>query len=184
MPPKKSPHDSASTCTKATEKSDIRRREGAARCASFCAEEIEALAFRLYILQNTGGGRMSAGIYNIPKIEQGARYELEIFAKDELGAFIDLTGATFDGQVRNSTSDADVQATFSFAIDPDQVTNKGRVLAYIPDTVTALMDIPACGNGKRGTLKAVYDISYQFSPGNKKRLLEGTAQLVAEASKI
>ena len=125
---------------------------------------------------------MSAGVYNIPKIEQGAKYELKLTLKDTLGALIDLTGATFDGQVRNSTSDGDVQATFSFTI-ANQVTNKGEVLAYIPDTVTALMDVPACGNGKRGSLKAVYDISYQFSAGNKIRALEGTALLSAEASK-
>lgn len=124
---------------------------------------------------------MSAGILDIT-IEQGARFEMLVTVNDSLGAPIDLTGATFEGQVRLSHDAADPVAAFQFTLQ-NQSTNKGQVSVYLRDAITQTIPVTGSAAGKRITQKYLYDISYYIVDGYKVRLLQGIANVVGEVTK-
>jgi hypothetical protein len=124
---------------------------------------------------------MSAGILDIT-IEQGARFEMLVTVNDSLGAPIDLTGATFEGQVREAHDAAASVAAFQFTIQ-NQTTNKGQVSCYLRDAVTATIPVSGSDAGKRVVQKYLYDISYHIVDGYKVRLLQGVANVSGEVTK-
>jgi hypothetical protein len=129
---------------------------------------------------------MSAGKLDI-SIEQGTTFELKMTLKDELGARIDLTGHTFQGQVRKTYSDSTVQANFSFTLaDQTNPATKGDVLASLtPAQTTALAVNPAEeGSVDRPDTPMIYDIESQILPsGHRYRWLQGKANISPEVTK-
>lgn len=119
--------------------------------------------------------------YNI-SINQGATYRLLITIKDPDENPIDLTGFTFRGMVRATTSDSKVQATFTFDVK-DQVTNTGQVEAILTADQTAGIELPKQTNPHRKITTMVYDIESENLAGEVIRWLEGSALVSPEVTR-
>lgn len=124
---------------------------------------------------------MSAGILDIT-VEQGARFSMMITVNDSLGAPIDLTGATFEGQIRATHDSLDAAAQFTFTLQ-NQTTDKGKVLCEMYDTITAAIPVSGDQPGKRVTVNYLYDISYYLVTHHRVRILQGVAKVVGEVTK-
>lgn len=118
---------------------------------------------------------MSAGIYNM-RIEQGASFELLLTLKDSLGASIDLTGRTFEGELKKTSSDVAVAAVFSFEIlDQTIVPNLGKVKVKMSAATTTAIVVPTLKTPARHELVCIYDIKMLLPGGEVDRVLQGTA---------
>ena len=125
---------------------------------------------------------MASNTYDIT-IKQGSTYTLEMQIDDSLGAGIDLTGHTFRGVIKKLISSTTNEASFSFVIDPDQVTNAGKVTATISAVNTALIDAHKTENCRRRTTCMSYDIESIDSSDNVERWLEGVANISPEVTR-
>jgi hypothetical protein len=115
-------------------------------------------------------------------VKQGSTYELLITIKDPNDTEIDLTGHTFRGQIRTSTSDSTIQAAFSFVL-ADQVTNTGEVTATLSASATAAISLPENDKPTRKITKMIYDIESEDAGGIVTRWLEGDANISPEVTK-
>ena len=107
---------------------------------------------------------MAAATSNIT-IEQGATYRRQLTIKDSAGAALNLTGATFAGQIRESADSVEAVAAFVFAITSPATL--GKVDMSLTSTVTAALP---------GNLDGVYDITLTQS-GEVIRLLQGSVEV-------
>ena len=120
---------------------------------------------------------MSAGQLPI-YIEQGSTFEMVLTLTDEASALIDLSGETFRGQVRKTTSDAAIQAAFQF-----EKLTLGSIRCFIPASVTTLIEMPKATGAVKKTVAMVYDIESEGALGVVRRWVEGVATVSPEASK-
>jgi len=117
---------------------------------------------------------MAAGKLNLI-IEQGTTYTKTLTFKDGAGVPLDITGWTFDGQIRRTYNSSDILASFTFVI-LNQVTNTGEVELSLTDTET--MAIPA----DYKVSNYVYDI--ETTVGSVvTRVVEGNVSFSAEVTK-
>lgn len=128
---------------------------------------------------------MSAAKLDIT-IEQGALFEMLVTVNDNQTTpqAIDLTGFTFEGQIRKAQDDKTASATFNFDIkDQTQLATKGQVRIFIPSAQTALIPVKSSTAGFRATADFLYDISYGLAGGEKYRLLQGKATVIGEVTR-
>ena len=113
---------------------------------------------------------MAAGRYNIV-IQQGSTFERTITIKQQsTGLPVDLTGATFRGQVREYVEDTVPLASF-LCTDVDLVNGKFKI-ALTATTTTSL-------NFDTG----VYDVEIQYADTSVDRILQGTVTLSKEVTR-
>ena len=95
-------------------------------------------------------------------IEQGVKFQRTVQIKDKDNAVVDISGDTFEGQVRKRHNSTDTEASFTISITD---AANGKVSVTIPEATTDGMDAG----------EYVYDITWTPSASNKVRLLEGIA---------
>lgn len=115
-------------------------------------------------------------------VNQGATYTLLITIKDPSDNPIDLTGYEFRGQIRTTTSDPTVQATFEFEILTQSGGTLGQVYATLSATETAGIELPEQSNSHRKITKMVYDIE-SVNGTEVTRWLQGTANISPEVTR-
>ncbi len=115
-------------------------------------------------------------------VKQGSTYQLLLTIKDDSAVAIDLTGYTFRGQIRTSTSDPTVQAAFSFNILTQSGATLGQVEATLSATDTAAISLPENDRPTRKITKMIYDIESEIG-GEVTRWLEGAANISPEVTK-
>lgn len=116
-------------------------------------------------------------------VKQGATYTLIMTVQDSVPASINLTGYTFRGQIRTSTSDITIQAPFSFVLGVQSGATLGTVTGTISAADTALIVLPANERYTRKITKMIYDIEMIEPGGNVVRILEGTVSVSPEVTK-
>jgi uncharacterized protein YndB with AHSA1/START domain len=119
--------------------------------------------------------------YNI-NVKQGATFRLDIKIKDSNGTPINLTGHTFQGQIRKLTQDNTIQASFTFTI-ANQVTNPGEVRAELTATATAAIACEDSSRAQRRITEMSYDIESTDTNGVVNRWLEGVAYISPEVTR-
>lgn len=115
-------------------------------------------------------------------VKQGATFELLLTIKDPSDNPIDLTGYTFRGQIRTSTSDPTIQATFTFALGVQSGGTLGQVTATLTAAATAAIEVPENDKPTRKITKMIYDIESEIG-SEVTRWLEGAAYISPEVTK-
>lgn len=113
-------------------------------------------------------------------INQGATLSIPMVIEDEAG-LIDLTGHTFQGQIRATISAASPLVSFSFTI-ANQLTDRGRVTIQLTDTQTSSLPAPTTGINRNIT-QYVYDIESVSPGGIRTRWLQGLANVSPEVTR-
>lgn len=112
-------------------------------------------------------------------INQGENYAIQLVIKDQAGDPIDITGDTFEGQIRDKYDASSIAATFVFENGP----STGSLFVKLSSEATG--DIP-CAPGtmqnKRPVTEFVYDIE-RHSSGAVTRILEGSAFVSPEVTR-
>ena len=122
-----------------------------------------------------------AANYNI-NIEQGSTFELPLMFT-MAGAPIDLTGYTFAGKIRETTSSPSAVANFSFAI-ANQFTNPGEVTASLSAATTAAIPAAvASASNPRPNKTYIFDIEATKPDLSVHRFIQGNAVLSPEVTK-
>ena len=103
-------------------------------------------------------------------VEQGATFERNITIKDSANVAINISGSTFQGQIRKRHQSATKEADFDFTI-----TNASG--GIVQATITAANT----GNMEPGDF--VYDIEWTQSDATVTRLLEGTATVTPQVTR-
>lgn len=116
-------------------------------------------------------------------INQGSTYQLMITLTDSGGTAINLTGYTFRGQIRDSTSSDTIRASFSFTIQTQSGATLGQVLAYIPAADTANIPVDDNDSPTRKLKRMIYDIESVDGSGTVTRWLEGSAYISPEVTR-
>ena len=117
---------------------------------------------------------MPAAIYDIPAIEQGADFFLDLTYKDDTGAPVDLTGYSARMQIREEISSPTALVSISSAsgeITLGGIT--GTISIHIPATTTAALSF---NTGK-------YDLELEDSAGVVTRLIQGSVTLSPEVTR-
>lgn len=116
-------------------------------------------------------------------VYQGATFTLVLTITDDATPTpnpIDITGYTFRGQIRSTTSSDTVQADFSYSLtDP---TN-GEVTLTITAAETAGISLPENCNPTHRTTRMVYDVESESPGGDVRRWLYGTANIIPEVTR-
>lgn len=99
-------------------------------------------------------------------VDQGSDFTITLSLTDSVDDALNLTGATFLGQVRKSHGSSTVKATFTTTNDG----NGGNLTVKLTDVQTAALEAG----------RYVYDIIQTASDGLKTRLIEG--QLIVTPS--
>ena len=97
-------------------------------------------------------------------IEQGADFQRTVQIKDKDGVVVDITGDTFEGDIRKTYSSTDETATFNITISD---AANGKVSLALDYTTTTAIN-PG---------KYVYDIIWTPAANQSVRLLEGIAEV-------
>lgn len=95
-------------------------------------------------------------------IEQGVKFQRTVQIKDKDDAVVDISGDTFEGQIRKRHNSTDTEAAFSISITD---AANGKISVSITETATTALEAG----------EYVYDINWTPSVNNKVRLLEGIA---------
>ncbi len=103
-------------------------------------------------------------------VEQGATFERNITIKDSSNVAVNISGSTFQGQIRKRHQSATKEADFDFTISN---ASGGVFIATITATNT--------GNMEPGDF--VYDIEWTQSDATVTRLLEGTATVTPQVTR-
>tara|TARA_Y100000114_G_scaffold153321_1_gene173061 strand:- start:494 stop:829 length:336 start_codon:yes stop_codon:yes gene_type:complete len=103
-------------------------------------------------------------------VEQGATFQRNITIKDSANVAINISGSTFQGQIRKRHQSATKEADFDFSIT--NATN-GQFIASITAANTTTME-PG---------DFVYDIEWTQSDASVTRLLEGTATVTPQVTR-
>lgn len=126
---------------------------------------------------------MAAGLFNIPKLEQGATFKLRLRMKVSEGVWFDLTGHQFRGAIRRTTSDETVQAQFEFNIlDQASEETKGMVDVSITAENTSKIAVNSSRKAVRNMTEMCYDIESERN-GEVVRWLEGTVNISPEVTR-
>lgn len=115
-------------------------------------------------------------------LKQGTDFSIKLTYKDSGGALIDLTGNTFEGQIRKTASDPTIIKSFTFNV-LNQVTNKGEVTMSLTNTETSGIFTNPSSAPERVTTKYAYDVERTDSFGKKSRDLEGVVEVSPEVTK-
>lgn len=102
----------------------------------------------------------------VPKaLHQGEHWRFWIIRKDGAGVEIDMTGHTFEGQIRTAAASSTVVASFACTLEASPVTSAANraCLCDLDESVT--ITIPA----RQGY---VYDI-FDIAPGGDRLFLRG-----------
>jgi hypothetical protein len=103
------------------------------------------------------------------EVRIGTTYSSTVTVRDSSGELEDLTGSSFQGQVRTTPLAVAVLASFSFVIS-NQTTNKGEVVISLPaNSFTGL----TLGESK----KVFYDILRTFPDSSVKEFFGGQISL-------
>lgn len=125
---------------------------------------------------------MPAGQYNL-YIEQGATFYKKLIFKDAGQNPIVLTGYTFRGQIRDTSSSATVILSFTFNI-LDQTANPGQLEMTLTALETASITVPNPNNDYRAYRELAYDVErVTTSSGEVDRILEGLVTVSAEVTR-
>lgn len=122
---------------------------------------------------------MAAAKLNI-LVEQGADFERKLTFRDSLNALIDLTGNTFEGQIRKKANDPIIVASFTCVV-LNQVTNKGEMKISLTNVQTSAIAITVQKFAERKLEKYAYDLERNIG-GIKSRILEGIAEISPEVT--
>lgn len=117
------------------------------------------------------------------EVKQGATYRLLMTIKDNNGDEIDLTGYTFRGQIRDTTSSPTIQATFTFDVKTQSGGTLGQVEAILTAAATAGIVLPEVDKPHRKITTMVYDIESDNGGGEVVRWLQGKAEISPEVTK-
>lgn len=112
---------------------------------------------------------MSAGVYNIPNIEQGASFSLVVTCKDGGGNAYDLTDFYARGQLRLSYGSVDYVPFLCVVDDP----TSGSITISLSPAQTASLK----------ATRYVYDVEIEASNGEVERVLKGSATVTPEVTK-
>lgn len=113
------------------------------------------------------------------EIIQGDTFRWIIMVQDSTGAALDLTGYTVRGQIRKAYTDVSPTETFNVTIDPDQVTNMGKVTLLLNPAETAAIN--------KGSYK--YDVELEADTDGVQnnsevhKLYRGSVTVLPEATK-
>jgi hypothetical protein len=119
---------------------------------------------------------MPAAKLNIA-IEQGALFEM-VATLVSNSQPMDLTGYTFQGQLRSSVSDSAAVASFSFQLlDQTQTQTKGKVRLYIPSALTQSIPVGTQKAGSKTPAKYLFDVAFGPQGGERYRLFDGVASV-------
>ena len=113
------------------------------------------------------------------KINKGSKFRIRMTFKDSLGALQDVSGQTFNGQIRDRYDSSVILASFTFTH-----ISLGIVDATMTPVVTrTLPEHPSIDN-KRRIYKAIYDIErYTIADVDDDRIVEGEVDISPEATK-
>jgi hypothetical protein len=98
-------------------------------------------------------------------LHQGEPWRFWIVRKDSTGAEIDMTGYTFEGQIRPTAASATVVASFTCTLEASPVTSAANRAALCDLDESVTIGIPA----RQGY---VYDI-FGIKPGGDRLFLRG-----------
>jgi hypothetical protein len=111
------------------------------------------------------------------EVKQGSDFAFEMDLKDSTGTVVNLTGSSFQGQVRKTKNSPTVVCAFSVAIN----TTTNKATFSLSNTVTAA--IPAGNHPTAPESQYVYDIEW-IKPGSlRERVLEGVFEVWAEVTR-
>lgn len=117
---------------------------------------------------------MSAANYDIPAIEQGADFFLDLVYKDDTGTPIDLTGFSARMQVREEYSSAAPVVNISTG-------TSGITLGGLSGSIA--IHIPAADTAALSFNTARYDLELEDSTGVVTRLIQGSVTLSPEVTR-
>lgn len=109
------------------------------------------------------------------EVKQGEDFYRLLTIKDENGTGIDLTGFVFSSQIREKTFSKNIFLSFSFVVDPDQVTNAGQVSMSLAASLSSAKTV-------NKILKYSYDVEMN-SGSTITRIMEGVATITPEVTK-
>lgn len=115
-------------------------------------------------------------------VKQGASYLLLMTIKDPALNPIDLTGLTFRGKIRATTSDPVVQANFTFNVLTQSGATLGQVQAILTPLATAGIIVPKATSAHRKITVMIYDIESDNGAGEVVRWLQGAANISPEVT--
>lgn len=115
-------------------------------------------------------------------VKQGATFLLLMTIKDPALNPIDLTGLTFRGKIRATTSDPVVQANFTFVILTQSGATLGQVQASLTAVATAGIIVPKATSAHRKITTMIYDIESDNGAGEVVRWLQGAANISPEVT--
>ena len=102
-------------------------------------------------------------------IDQGSDYSISVSMTGADGSALNLTGATFLGQVRKTHASSSIAGTFTTSHD----ATGGNLTLSLTDTITAGITAG----------RYVYDVLMTDSGGDKTRVLEGQAIVTPSVSR-
>jgi hypothetical protein len=115
---------------------------------------------------------MPAANYNF-FIEQGATFKSEMIFKDEDGNLTDLTGYTYEGQIRLKYDSSSPVATFTITV-ANQLTDRGKITISMSPAVTGAIPCdPSTSSDARPITRYVYDVECTKPSGDVDRILQG-----------
>ena len=109
------------------------------------------------------------GVYNID-VYRGDSYSAVLTYKEN-SVGVDLTGCTIVGSIK-MTAVSPVVASFTVAIDADQVTNPGQFVISLTAAQTAAFEIES----------GVYDIQCTYTTGVVQTFLKGSFTVTKDVS--
>jgi hypothetical protein len=115
-------------------------------------------------------------------LNQGATFSATIYIKDANGDGVDLTGHTFEGDIREDYATTSSVAAFTFTL-MDQSAFPGGVTVTIPASDTATIPVDTPTGTKRTTTKYVYDIKSTDADDIVYRWLEGVVEVSPEVTR-
>ena len=102
-------------------------------------------------------------------IDQGADFSIAVTMTDATGNALNLTGASFLGQLRKTHASSSLKATFGTTHD----SAGGTLTLTLTDTITAALD----------SGRYVYDVVMTGSDASKTRVLEGQSVITPGVSR-
>lgn len=116
-------------------------------------------------------------------INQGDDWSIKLVIKDSNGLAIDLTGYTFQGQMREKYDASTIIASFTATL-ANQITNPGEVTLSLTNVQTsAIPTLPATAKDKRPLTEYIYDVEQTDVSLKKTRILEGFIKVSPEVTR-
>jgi hypothetical protein len=111
-------------------------------------------------------------------IEQGATFKRTITLKDEDGVALNISGWTFEGQIRKKYDSPSILAPFT-------CTNigSGQFTIELSHAITAALPVTPASDNARSLTSYSYDIEATKADSTKDRILEGKVNVSPEVTK-